>query len=56
MRPHPEYLNDPLAAKHLIDEAVMDVDAAGERTSQIAGQLFERPRGSNGSSRRMGVD
>lgn len=42
MGPHADDLDGPLRFEDLIDEAVLDVGAAGESTGEIAGQFFVR--------------
>jgi hypothetical protein len=44
VRPHPDDLHDSLAAEDLVNEAVVDVDAAREGAGEIAEEFFERRR------------
>jgi hypothetical protein len=41
MRPHPDDLDDTLAAKHLIDETMLNVDPARERADEIADEFLK---------------
>ena len=44
MRPHAQDFDNMLAMQHLIDEAVLDVDSAGNCTLQVADKRFIRRR------------
>jgi hypothetical protein len=41
MRPHPDHFHNPLAAQSLIDETMVDVDAAQERSREIAEEFLK---------------
>ena len=38
MTPHPQHLNNSLLGKHLINQPMLDVDASGKSSMQIAHQ------------------
>jgi len=38
--PHPQHLHDVVVLHHLIDQAVLDVDASGAGSAQIAHKGF----------------
>ena len=40
MRPHPDDFDDALAAEHLIDETMLNVDPARERAGEIADGVY----------------
>jgi hypothetical protein len=42
--PHPEHLHHALLIHDLIHETVLDVDATGKGSRQVADQLLERGR------------
>ena len=44
MRPHAEDFHDVFIVDHLVDQAVLNVDAAGIGPGEIADKLFERRR------------
>ncbi len=41
MRPHAKDANDPLLGKNFIDQAIVNVDAAGVSACQITEEFFE---------------
>ena len=41
MRPHPDDFDHTLAAEHLIDETMMNVDPARERAGEIAYEFLK---------------
>ncbi len=41
MRPHPDGFDDTLAAEHLIDETMLNVDPARERAGEIAYEFLK---------------
>ena len=42
MSPHAQHLDNTFLSDHLIDETVLNVDAAGACAAQVAEQLFKR--------------
>ena len=55
MRPHPDDFHDSLAAEDVVDQAMVDVDAAGERARQVSDQLFEWRRSLERIGRRISI-
>ena len=41
MTPHPQHLHNLLLGKHLINQPMLDVDASGKSSMQIAHQSFK---------------
>ena len=42
MRPHPDHLYGPLAFQHLIDRAMLDINPAGAKPSEVPGKFLKR--------------